>query len=543
MGFAPEPVYLGAVDRPWLAWRHRTATRTGAALVIVPPFGHEAVSAYRSLRHLALRAAAAGLDAWRIDLDGTGDSAGDDRDGDRVATWCASIAATVAAARRDGASHVILAGVRLGALLASRVECEGLIAIAPVVSGKKWLREMRALQSALGLPTPPPGVTADAGEAVGFSITPATREELGRLELVCGRRMLVIDRDDLPPPTWPDHVLHERLPGYVEMMLDAHLARVPEQMLATVIDHARAWTRDARPTAEVQSHARVAQLGEVTEEPVAIGTLSAIATRPRGAWHTALILLNAGAVRRIGPNRMYVAIARRCAAAGTLVVRADLAGIGDSPPCDGEAESVVYSDRARSDVDALVAWCRAAGADRVVVSGLCSGGHYTLECALAHDDIAGFVAINPGTPDLAAHVAANDAARYRLAVRDPARWKKLFGGGVDLRRLVHSLWTRARDRATSELVAIARRLGRPVQGDLGARLLALGTRGVAATFVFAADDVELVRFREQVGSLWARLDEAGVALRVIPSADHTFTACWAQDALANELVRALDRIH
>src|SRR4051812_23332430 len=98
-----EPVYLGAPDRPCAAWHYRPISGPAAiAIVIVPPFGYEAVSAHRSLRALAIRAAEAGLDAWRIDLDGTGDSAGDDRDPDRVAAWTATIAAAIEAARAEG---------------------------------------------------------------------------------------------------------------------------------------------------------------------------------------------------------------------------------------------------------------------------------------------------------------------------------------------------------------------------------------------------------------------------------------------------------
>ncbi len=44
----------------------------------------------------------------------------------------------------------------------------------------------------------------------------------------------------------------------------------------------------------------------------------------------AAVILNAGIVHRVGPNRMFVTLARRLAAAGTFVLRFDLSGIGDS---------------------------------------------------------------------------------------------------------------------------------------------------------------------------------------------------------------------
>ena len=53
--------------------------------------------------------------------------------------------------------------------------------------------------------------------------------------------------------------------------------------------------------------------------------------RPRPRFATALILLNAGLVHRMGPFRLYVQMARRLAAEGYAVLRFDQSGLGDSP--------------------------------------------------------------------------------------------------------------------------------------------------------------------------------------------------------------------
>ena len=557
-----EQVYLGAADRPWAAW-HYGVEGAATGLVIVPPFGFEAVNAHRSLRALAIRAAKAGIDTWRLDLDGTGDSAGDDRDPDRVAAWCASIAGAIDAARAEGATRIVLAGVRLGATLAVKVAAErddvaGVIAIAPVVAGKKWLREMRALQGALGLPPPPAYVTVPEGDdALGFWIAPATRDAITALDLEKAERspqaVFVIDRDDLPASDkWlaalrahGAAVTHARLPGYVEMMLDAHKTEIPDAIIAAAIEQVTAWGEGATatPAARVPWR-RVATLGEIVEEPVTIAGLAAVVSRPadRERPRRALILLNAGAVRQVGPNRMYVAIARRCAAEGTLVVRADLSGIGDSPPVAGQPDRVVYTDTAAQEITALVAWCRAAGATRIALSGLCSGGYYTLQRAVAGEDIAAMVVINPGNPNVEVHKATEDAERYGRSIRDLEKWKKLLKGGVDLRRLGRSVVERVRDRSAGAIEQLARRVGRPLAGDLGAQLAALLKRGVAATFIFCADEPELVRFREHVGPMMEKLERAGLMLRVVEGPDHTFTPTWSQAVLVDEVAAALRRL-
>ena len=62
-----------------------------------------------------------------------------------------------------------------------------------------------------------------------------------------------------------------------------------------------------------------------------VGTLFGILAEPVDGPRPPLaaIFLNAGAVRRIGPNRLWVEAARRAAAEGLPTLRVDLEGIGD----------------------------------------------------------------------------------------------------------------------------------------------------------------------------------------------------------------------
>ena len=76
----------------------------------------------------------------------------------------------------------------------------------------------------------------------------------------------------------------------------------------------------------------------MSERPVMIGAdrnLMGIVCEPDGPWpasRPAMIMLNAGLIHRVGPNRLHVRLARELAARGFLSLRLDLSGRGDSDP-------------------------------------------------------------------------------------------------------------------------------------------------------------------------------------------------------------------
>ena len=74
------------------------------------------------------------------------------------------------------------------------------------------------------------------------------------------------------------------------------------------------------------------------ELPVLLGrrkSLVGILTEPQQAAgareRPAVVILNAGIIHRVGPNRLHVQLARALAQAGVTVLRFDMSGIGDSP--------------------------------------------------------------------------------------------------------------------------------------------------------------------------------------------------------------------
>ncbi|MEO8364717.1 MAG: alpha/beta fold hydrolase [Pseudoxanthomonas sp.] len=568
--------FIGDASRPCFAWLHRPASANGVGLVIVPPFGFEAVCAHRSMRHLAEQAAQAGITVVRVDLDGTGDSAGDDRDSARWNAWLSSIDDACALLRESGARHLVLAGIRLGATLAMqaalrRNDIDGLVAIAVAANGKAYLREARLLQMALDLAPAPASTVADGNpEIAGFAITEETRAAIAAIDLMAmharpAPAILLIDRDDFPAQdelashlrTLGAAVEQQSLPGFVEMMLDPHRSSVAERIIDASVAFIESIAAPAFPDAEpgpviaFPTGARVEQAGcVVVEEAINLDRyLFGVVSKPQsGNTGRAVILLNAGAVGRIGPNRMHVTLARRLAARGDLALRLDLSGMGDSPPRPGADENVVYSEHSVADVGVAVAWARTQGATEVVVVGLCSGAYHACRAALVGPGIDQVVMINPltfyylpGMPlELSAFRVTAEARRYGTSARSAASWRKLLRGEVRVGRVAGILARRVHDKVQHRFRDLLRRSGKRLDNDLGSDLLTLAQRGTSIGFIFSASDPGHAMLMEQGGAVVGTLMEHGdLTLRIIEGADHTFTPLWSQPVLIEMILQII----
>lgn len=589
------PLYFGTAERPLFGMIHRPATGTSrgdVGVVVCNPFGYEQICAHRSLRHLAERLAADGTPALRFDYDGTGDSAGSDWDAERLLAWVKSVHHAIAAMLCEpGISGVAVVGVRLGALVGAlgslgQDAVRGYAAVAPVVNGKAYVRELKALQRTLHLTEAPTDAKKHEGveEAVGFVLTADTRSSLSAVDLLKlerppARRVLLVDRDDFPPnEKLASHltelgaeVARERLPGTVEMLADPHKNKVPDAMWNAVVT----WVRELRaasapavdgaaredqtqasfPAARAAGRAIVERATFVDPERRLFAVVSAPAGpdgQPDLRGGRALLWLNAGSIAHIGPNRMTVALARSFASDGWVVVRMDVSGIGESAPAPGEEENVVYTERSRADTRAALGFLRDLGAKESHAIGLCSGAYNALKAAVAGQAWDTVVMVNPATffwkPGMSLDFeyresrVKREASRYKRAALDPKSWLKLLRGKVKVEALVQILSRRAVAIAETSAREIARRVGRPMPDDLGAELETVAKRGVPMHFVFASGEPGLELLETQGGGVARRLRARGrITLEIIEGPDHTFTPLWAQEKLASVLARHFGR--
>ena len=575
--------YFGPENRALLGHLHLPSEASDAALgvVICNPFGFEEVSAHRSLRHLAETLAHSGIPALRFDYWGCGNSAGDDGSVEGLQTWTDSIAQAIRALQEHaGVEKVVLIGLRLGALLATLAANEqksvaGIVAIAPVVQGRKYLREMRALAQASTTLSPTDLPDDGSLEVTGFPLNASTVAalqaiDLSQLPLQYGPRVLILERDDLPSNgQWLAALTAQGLvassqiqPGYAGMMEDPQRVTVPLAMWSAIAREVSDWRVQCAAAGPMRSFTPPAPSSYTAPNykerclfmPVqdnsapAVGApgeaLFGVLTVPvQQPCSRVVICLNSGAVHLMGPNRLWVRIAREWAARGVAVLRLDFSGIGDSPVRQGCAENMVYSVPALDEVAQVVDYVRQTlGTSEVHLLGLCSGAYHAFKAMASGVPVQSAVIINPLTyfwePGRPAEDGIKDyelvahSEKYSRQLFTLAPWKKLFSGQLDLRYLLGFMARKLGGIGIRIVGKVASRLHISIGDDLNKELVAAGKRGGIQKFIFARGEPGLVLLLQHGEMSLQKMQESGqLRIRLVEDADHTFTRGAARDRL------------
>lgn len=121
-------------------------------------------------------------------------------------------------------------------------------------------------------------------------------------------------------------------------------------------------------------------------------SLFGVVTHPQegSASRTGVVILNAGQVHHVGPNRVHAGVARHLAGAGFITARIDQSGKGESPVRSG----LVRTESLLRDFDDVESYMSSLGVDRYVIFGLCSGADDALIIAHQRRQVSGLALLD-----------------------------------------------------------------------------------------------------------------------------------------------------
>jgi pimeloyl-ACP methyl ester carboxylesterase len=256
-----------------------------------------------------------------------------------------------------------------------------------------------------------------------------------------------------------------------------------------------------------------------------VGVLNEPATRVSS--NTACIFINAGLIHHVGPNRLYVQLARHLASLGYPSLRFDLSSRGDS---DTRRDGLSFVQGSLADVRlAMEVLQRAVGAERFVLMGICSGAVNSLHVATQEPRVVGVIAIDgPAYQTFGYHV--------RYYVRRIGRvWMNTLTGR-NLRRWLRAAGTPvkrsgAQPRAEDEFAHLYGDLVIPSRDESAQLLGAMVDRGAQMLFVYTGS-WSIYNYAGQFRDAFPEVMKRG-AIRVeyAPDSDHTFTRLHHQQRL------------
>jgi len=524
----------------------------GLGVVIVPPVGYEHSSSFRALHVLAQELAERGCLVARVDPFGTGDSAGIARDVTSFRAWQNAVQEGAAYVRKAGAREVLLLGCRIGATLAllaaPSVEAIAVAALAPVLSGRRYVRELRMMslhheEAGLGM------------IVAGTEFPRSLLADISEVDLVRnypgGVPCLLVARttsDDLESAFAEGQTASGTMAEvWVSSALGRFLDRAAEEAVidATFTTELTEWICGWAPGVPDVDGASAA-LGDlspvpsgpdcdatsltwagrrVSEKFVTVGhdRLVGLLTTPQDVISPAgnlVVFLNSGSDPHTGPGRAWVEMARGLATCQVSALRVDMRGWGDSPdgPRGRYAPGRPYDPHSLDDVRAILAWLCQQGWDRVVLAGLCVGAWLALEVA-RDTKFGGVLALNapmlyqPGDP-----IIVNSEAWRVSHQAEIAEIKREAATGR---------WDRE-DRAG-------------MRPPAGLWLDSLVENGIPISLIYSSDDYGLEYLTDRLPVRLAAAQESGsVRVHVIPDIDHSMFRTWLRPKVLEIFVDELN---
>jgi hypothetical protein len=274
-------------------------------------------------------------------------------------------------------------------------------------------------------------------------------------------------------------------------------------------------------------------------------SIMAILTEPeygmQNEIYPAIIFLNAGLTHRVGPNRLYVKLARKIATQGIKSLRFDFSGIGDSPP---RTDKIPFEQYAVQETIEVMNYLEDyMNIKQFIVAGMCSGADVGFQATCRDHRIIGLIGINgtfivEGDINQMKEYAENRIRRryYRKHLFSRASWYRLLSGQSHYlnicKSIVKKVWfSRMRQRNTKP------------KGNYLRYYRSIINRGASILLIYSEGSLAFDIFQLNIQSYVNVLSRSGrFHVEIFPNVDHSFTPIWSQELLISTVSHWLSAI-
>lgn len=260
-----------------------------------------------------------------------------------------------------------------------------------------------------------------------------------------------------------------------------------------------------------------------------VGILSESETAAPASHRTGVLLMNAGLIHHIGPNRLYVKLARLLAEIGYIVMRFDFSGIGDSGARQDKLpvnESVIQE--AGQIMDEIE---KTKGVKQFVLIGLCAGAANAFRMATIDRRVTRVILINPLLPNTKQVETLRKASHYRYkAILNPNSWIKFFLMKVNYRSLIQVMGYGIKKRILPN--SMREKEPEEITRSISHGFNSLRKQNVKVLLINSAVDVGWKYFKEILGEEYKSMIKSGLlTTEMLSGSDHTVTPIRCQSTL------------
>lgn len=252
-----------------------------------------------------------------------------------------------------------------------------------------------------------------------------------------------------------------------------------------------------------------------------------------------VIFLNAGLIHKVGPNRLYVNLARHFTKQGINTFRFDFSGMGDSGISKIKDNNIQISEIKQS-MDII---SKRTGTNKFILMGICSGAELAFEASLVDDRIVGLslidgIFLDKDTSYDIINIAQKNATLryYKKKAFNLKSWKKLISGKSKLVGIIRNKLMLLQNKYNWNFISGTNPYKKLHLNSTTNNYNILNwekilKQNVSVNLIFCEGGVAIDVYKLTIANIL--LHHTNLDVKYIKDVDHTFTPLWAQRLLTD----------